>query len=49
VVLKGLRAESLRKALFEVPIMYPPLKWQESVANDTFSIRFDDGLGWVSV
>ena len=27
----------------------PPHKWLKSVANDAFSIGFDDGLGWGSI
>ena len=27
----------------------PPQKWLKSFANDTFSVCFDDGLGWCSI
>jgi hypothetical protein len=30
-------------------IMHSPFKWPESVGNDTFSIRFDNGFEWGSV
>ena len=39
-----------RKRLFKMDrIMYPTLSLPTNDANDTFSIRFDEGLGWVSI
>ena len=32
-----------------MPIMYPTLQMTKNIANDAFSTRFDDGLGWGSV
>ena len=31
-----------------MPIMYPTLQMTKNDANDAFSTRFDDGLGWGS-
>ena len=30
-------------------VPHPPYKLGKTVANDTFSVRFNDGLGWGSV
>jgi hypothetical protein len=49
--------DGVRKGLLQMQLLDPGLggsctpshKWFKHVANDTFPIRFDDGVGWGSV
>ena len=44
--LKGFALKAFARCCLKCRSCTPPFKMQDSVANDTFSMRFDDGLGW---